>query len=813
MLLEHNKPDVPAFAQQGVGFLFIRQEKEHRMITHPPSPATHQPVARRAIRPSAHTALLSLLLVIVVAASALLISPAVGIASQAAAQTVEFTFTSSYDGSTQKAVMQEPTGYQASQAAPLLVVLHDWEQDRLTPFNEYKAAADAAGWLLVSPDMHGENAPDPAHPMWYPFAARPSQHDILDSIAWVSSRYNVDAQRIYITGKGMGGQTALVMGAKYPGLFAAVVSDRGFTSLIFFWDDSPASRKAMIEAEIGDNPDAGWWEFQSRSMLREYVGQFNYVHNYATLPLLMYSATDDVDVRPFHAENLRTSILALYPAAQVSIISFAGTHATPLPGGAAAVIEWLVGHTLAAAPDQFHVLTDENTDFWWLGIKQHTSSEHFTEVQAALGPDNTLVLQVVDDYGLDFVLDLVAAGLPNAERYAVEDLDVDGAQFSNRSVDPVAGKLMVSVEAGSHRIVLYPGQTPLPMATVELQYGVNGYTSVADTYLSAWSPTTNYGVSPLLSVRSPNNFNSLLYFNLNRVPAQALIGGIHGAALSLSVQSDGNGNALYVDAYELNRTWNEIEATWNAATNSQNWIGPGANNVPGDHDSVVVGSREFLGENMRRGFDVTSAVAGWVAAPASNYGVMLRSDSRAVQYDLVSADNAAVANRPKLLVVYPLATGTPTLTPTMTPTPTSTPTATATPTATSTATPTATFTPTPTATPTRTAGGRLVGLAFYDADHNYVYNAGDTLLAGAQVSLYDSAGQLVSSQTTTTTGIYSFADVLPGSYQLRETPPAGYLPALNPTADVTVAVGSLTYTNFIHWEFRYFYLPMITKGG
>lgn len=786
------------------------------MVTHPSSPMSHQPMTRRTAALSARKSLLSLLLVTVIVASALLISPASSSASLTAAphaQTVEFTFTSSYDGSTQKAVAQEPTGYQASQAAPLLVVLHDWEQDRLTPFNEYKAAADAAGWLLVSPDMHGENTPDPAHPMWYPVASRASQHDVLDVIQWASSHYNVDAQRVYIAGRGMGGQTALVTAAKHPGIFAAVVSDRGFTSLVFWWDDAPANRKTIIEAEVGGNPDLAQWEYQRRSMLREFVDKFNYVMNYSVTPLMLYVANSDTFVPAYHAENLKTSILNLYPSAPVTLSAFDGTHDTAVPGGPAAVLQWLGGHTLPASPRQFHVLTDESTTFWWLGVTQQTTAERFTEVQAALGADNTLVLQVIDDYGLDLVLDLAAAGLPSAERYAVEDLDVDGAQFSNGSLDPVAGKLTVSVEAGSHRIVLYPGQTPLPMATVELQYGVNGYTSVADTYLSAWVPTTNYGVNPLVSVRSPNTFNGLLYFNLNRVPAQALIGGIHGAALSFYIQNNGNGAEQYIDTYALNRSWNELEATWNAATNSQNWIGPGANNVPGDRNSSIINSREFLGKNIRRGFDVTSAVAGWVAAPASNYGVLLRSDSRAVQYDLASADNTTAANRPKLLVVYPLATGTPTLTPTMTPTPTSTPTATATPTATSTPTPTATFTPTATATPTRPAGGRLVGLAFYDANQNYVYNVGDTLLAGARVDLYNADGQLVSSQTTTATGIYSFFDVLPGSYQLRETPPTGYLPALNPTVNVNVAIGSLTYTNFIHWEFRYFYLPMITKGS
>ncbi len=113
---------------------------------------------------------------LVLAAVLLLATAAASLARVAndapAAQTIDFTFTSSFDGSTQAAVLQVPTGYQASQPAPLLVVLHDWEQNRMPPFDEYKAAADAAGRLLVSPDMRGDHAPNPAHPSPSPPSCR-----------------------------------------------------------------------------------------------------------------------------------------------------------------------------------------------------------------------------------------------------------------------------------------------------------------------------------------------------------------------------------------------------------------------------------------------------------------------------------------------------------------------------------------------------------------------------------------------------------------------------------------------------------------
>lgn len=777
---------------------------------------------RLRVRPRTAVSLaLAAVLILVTTAASLARSAS----SAPAAQTIDFTFTSTYDGSTQRAVMQVPTGYQAGQPAPLLVVLHDWEQDRMPPFDDTKAAADAAGWLLVSPDMHGENTPDPAHPAWYTLASRASQRDILDSIHWVRSQYTVDPSRIYIAGKGMGGQTALITAAKNPGVFAAVVSDRGFTSLLFWRDDAPASRRAIIEAETGGHPDVVPWEYQRRSMLRDYVDQFNYVMNYSNTPVLLYAATGDTFVQPYHSENLRASILAAYPAATVTLTSFAGDHDTPVPGGPAATIQWLSGRVLAPPPSQFHVVTDESTAFWWMGVTQRTALGRFTELEAAIGPNNTLVVRTIDDAGLDLSLDLAAANLPSAERYAVEDLNIDVASFANRSEDPVAGKLAIGVEAGSHRVLTYPGQTPLPMATVELQYGVGGYTGAADTFLSAWAPSTNYGTGNVLSVRSPNTFNSLLRFNLSRVPAQALDGGIHGAALSLYVQSDGNGNETYISGYEVNRPWNELEATWNLASASQPWGAQGANAVPGDRDGAALDSREFLGEGKRLGLDLTGAVAGWVANPSSNYGVALRSDSRAVQYDLASAENANAASRPKLLVVYPLATGTPTLTPTITPTPSRTPTPTAaatstptaTPTATTTATPThtPTVTPSPTATPTATrpAGGTLVGVVYHDVDQSGAFNpAVDRPLAGARLELYDQAGQLLSSQITTASGVYSFTSLaLNRTYRLLEFAPPGFSPASNRDVTVTVANTAPIYTNFGHWQGFFLYVPLITR--
>ena len=147
-------------------------------------------------------------------------------------QVIDFTFTSSYDSSTQPAVVQVPTSYQPTQPTPLLIALHGWGDSRWAALDDLGPAGNTAGWLVAAPDMHGENTPSyPLPPYDHPLGSRASQQDILDTIAWVKARYNVDTNRTYLVGKSMGGQIALISAAKNPGLYAAVVDLRGPTDL------------------------------------------------------------------------------------------------------------------------------------------------------------------------------------------------------------------------------------------------------------------------------------------------------------------------------------------------------------------------------------------------------------------------------------------------------------------------------------------------------------------------------------------------------------------------------------------------------
>ena len=167
-----------------------------------------------------------------------------------------------------------------------------------------------------------------------------------------------------------------------------------------------------------------------------------------------------------------------------------------------------------------------------------------------------------------------------------------------------------------------------------------------------------------------------------------------------------------------------------------------------------------------------------------------------------SQNTVYYSNVPKPLRYLPLigrqATSTPTRTPTRTPTWTPT----QRPVNTSTYTPTPTHTPSPTvtgtATPTATSDGcvrRIEGTVFVDVNNNSVPDPGEQRLSGVEIKLTGPSTNL--STFTNPSGTYGFDNLAPGTYQVVETQPAGYisLPQSPDTVPVVIAQCPSVATN------------------
>jgi uncharacterized repeat protein (TIGR01451 family) len=64
---------------------------------------------------------------------------------------------------------------------------------------------------------------------------------------------------------------------------------------------------------------------------------------------------------------------------------------------------------------------------------------------------------------------------------------------------------------------------------------------------------------------------------------------------------------------------------------------------------------------------------------------------------------------------------------------------------------------------------------FNDANNDGILDNGETGIANVPVALLDSNGNVVASTTTDGTGHYQFTNLLPGTYSVRITPPAGFV--------------------------------------
>jgi hypothetical protein len=224
--------------------------------------------------------------------------------------------------------------------------------------------------------------------------------------------------------------------------------------------------------------------------------------------------------------------------------------------------------------------------------------------------------------------------------------------------------------------------TTTPTGRVPTQPGIgptNTFTfnPVADSYISASSPTTNYGASNQLRTDGSPLVRSYL-----RVNIQNLVGRVTRATLRIYANSQLN--AGYEVRAVSDNTWGEMTINYNNA--------PSFGNVVGTSGPVAAGQWTSV--------DVTSLITG-----NGTYNLAITS-SNSTALSLASR-NAIAANQPQLIVdtqIDPTATATPTPTSTVTATITATATPSNTPTATATVTPTSTSTgtPTPTAPPTST---------------------------------------------------------------------------------------------------------------
>ena len=91
-------------------------------------------------------------------------------------------------------------------------------------------------------------------------------------------------------------------------------------------------------------------------------------------------------------------------------------------------------------------------------------------------------------------------------------------------------------------------------------------------------------------------------------------------------------------------------------------------------------------------------------------------------------------------------------------------------------------------------GGIITGYKYKDVDQNGVVSGSDTPVPGWVIQLFDSGGNLISSQTTDFNGYYFFSGLAPGTYTVTEVPQAGWVMVNPASGSQTVVVSNLGVT-------------------
>jgi hypothetical protein len=183
--------------------------------------------------------------------------------------------------------------------------------------------------------------------------------------------------------------------------------------------------------------------------------------------------------------------------------------------------------------------------------------------------------------------------------------------------------------------------------TKTFREGVSGYAGTTDTFIRQGSANTNYGANTRCEVDGDDGSGAdkscLIRWALTGVPSDAVV---TSATITLRALDSGGTYQLY----QLNRGFNEAQATWNDASTGTPWASPGA--LGAADLGPTVGS--VSGSSGTKTIALNSAgiamVQGWVTG--QNNGIIIGNSSTTNGMDLASSEHGTQSYRPALSVTY-----------------------------------------------------------------------------------------------------------------------------------------------------------------
>jgi len=193
-------------------------------------------------------------------------------------------------------------------------------------------------------------------------------------------------------------------------------------------------------------------------------------------------------------------------------------------------------------------------------------------------------------------------------------------------------------------------ETSVPLETVMIQQGADGYVGTVDTWMGEWEADANHGGHTDLVVRNHAERSSLLAFDLQSVLPYGVT--VERATLGLYSLQSSNGHEMGMAFFDMSSAWSESESTYEQAAIAQDWAEPGANGEEDRHVLPMAGGWVAY-EEAWLATNVTALVGHWAENDSSNHGALLKGTGDvSVEYRFASSEYPEACRRPVLYVIY-----------------------------------------------------------------------------------------------------------------------------------------------------------------
>jgi hypothetical protein len=188
-----------------------------------------------------------------------------------------------------------------------------------------------------------------------------------------------------------------------------------------------------------------------------------------------------------------------------------------------------------------------------------------------------------------------------------------------------------------------------PLEPLQLTFGEDGVSGrvsgvTTDTVLNGGLPDQPNGDNPSFTAEEVGPIHGLLRFDLSSIPTTATVVGAELEVWTNFSPSQGGTAELFRVAEE----WDEATATWNERSTGVAWTVAGGTTT-GEAVGSITTTNDMFFESLETRIELPVAlVAGWVAEPASNHGLIFVPTSGFV--GLLSSEAVLIENAPILHV-------------------------------------------------------------------------------------------------------------------------------------------------------------------